>query len=238
MCLPKNLTSCCRTSTNKGITGPARTAVEYERKVIDTNIYIKNDFIGEPRPEMDVAWEELLKSTLRSSPHSHNLDNLLIYDVADQYSAVSPSELVDESSVKLNDVTGRVLITLEVFNSLNCLNYIRKFTFRSYYNKNDTDSEQFDAEVKHFGKCVERVRQTIMCYGDISFGTYVWIKDRLAPFPNTRNVHECKKWSNIQQWIEEHATPDLGNAMLMHPEFGIDIFSLHSTKNEYDANRT
>ncbi|KAK9434863.1 tat pathway signal sequence [Metarhizium brunneum] len=182
------------------IESPARPAVEYERKIIDSNLYVKNEYLGEPRPEMDAAWDGLLRDT---------------------FVAVSPSELLPESSVKLNDVTERVLVTLEVFNTMNCLNNVRKFAFRSYYKNSSILLENYDTQVERFGKCIEKIRQAIMCYSDISFSTYVWVKGFLNPFPNFRIAHECKNWNRIQQWAEDHRTPDLGDELLMHPIFGI-----------------
>ncbi|KAK6223283.1 hypothetical protein LQW54_000400 [Pestalotiopsis sp. IQ-011] len=132
------------------ISSPAREAVSYERVMMDTNIYEKSDFIGQPRPELDAAWDGLLKSLSKQ----------------DQYQAVRPSQLAEEQSVTLNDVTGRVLIQLEAYHTLNCLNFVRKFAFRTYYNMTDDP-----ANIQHFGECLERVRQTTMCYGDISART-------------------------------------------------------------------
>lgn len=133
----------------------------------------------------------------------------------DKYSAVSPTELLPGHSVVLNDVTERAVVTLEVFNSLDCLNYIRQFTFRSYYNITDSHGE-----VERFGQCIETVRQTISCYADVSLNTYAWRKNKRLPYPDFRIEHECRDWGSIQQWAEDHRLPPLGDEMLEHPTFG------------------
>lgn len=138
--------------------------------------------------------------------------------LVDKYAAIPPTKILPQQSVALNDVTERAVITLEVFNSLDCLNYIRKFTFRSYYNITDGH-----AEVQHFGKCIEAVRQTLSCYADISSITYMWRKNRRLPFPDFRIDHECRDWSSIEQWAEDHSLPPHGDEMLIHPTFGMRI---------------
>ncbi|KAI0153414.1 hypothetical protein BJ166DRAFT_356240 [Pestalotiopsis sp. NC0098] len=174
--------------------GPARDAVSYKRVMMDTNIYEKSDFIGQPRPELDAAWDGLLKY---------------------QYQAVRPSQLAEAQSVTLNDVTGRVIIQLEAYHTLNCLNFVRKFAFRTYYNMTDDQ-----ANIQNFGQCLERVRQTTMCYGDISVSTYVWAEGHLIPFPNFRLEHECRDWSRLETWAMEHKLPPLGDEVLKHPTYG------------------
>lgn len=108
------------------------------------------------------------------------------------------------------------MVTLEVFNTLDCLNFIRKFTFRSYYNITDATEE-----IERFGQCIETVRQTLTCYGDISLNTYAWRKNRRLPFPDFRIDHECRDWNSIQKWTEDHRLPPLGDEMLEHPTFGM-----------------
>jgi hypothetical protein len=138
------------------------------------------------------------------------------YWFIDKFSAVSSTKLLPEHSVVLDDVTERAVITLEVFHSLDCLNFIRKFIFRSYYNISDSHTE-----VERFGQCIEAVRQTLMCYSDISLITFAWRKGRFLPFPDFLIDHECRDWDNIQQWAEQHSLPPLGEKMVEHPTFGM-----------------
>ena len=50
------LTSFCATA-------PAREALEYETQIFKSSLD-ENPFLGPPRPELDAAWHDLLKSTL------------------------------------------------------------------------------------------------------------------------------------------------------------------------------
>lgn len=195
--------------------GPARDAVNYERVTLDTNIYEQSDFIGQPRPEMDAAWDGLLKCEFCTSILKVAWSLTEAFGYIDQYQAVQPSEFAGEQSVGINDVTERLLIQLEAYHTLDCLNFVRKFAFRTYYNMTDSM-----ANVQRFGQCLDRVRQTTMCYGDVSVSTYVWREGHLMPFPNFRLAHECRDWGSIEQWAEEHKLPPLGDELLNHPTYG------------------
>lgn len=48
--------------------------------------------------------------------------------------------------------------------------------------------------------CVEILRQTLMCHGDITLLTYNWVKGRQMPYPNFNTVHTCKKWDKLVEW--------------------------------------
>ena len=48
--------------------------------------------------------------------------------------------------------------------------------------------------------CVETLRQTLMCHGDISLLTYNWVEGREMPYPNFNTIHTCKKWDTLVEW--------------------------------------
>ena len=50
--------------TSVSITAPAREALEYEKQVFHSSVD-GNPFAGPPRPELDAAWHDLLKSSHR-----------------------------------------------------------------------------------------------------------------------------------------------------------------------------
>ena len=49
-------------------TAPAREAVTYEKKFINNDVNATNGFKGKPRPELDAAWHNLLKSNHTPRP--------------------------------------------------------------------------------------------------------------------------------------------------------------------------
>lgn len=55
----------------------------------------------------------------------------------------------------------------------------------------------------HSMHCVEMLRQTLMCHGDMSLVTYNWVRGREAPFANFNGVHQCRNWEGLKEWMEE-----------------------------------
>lgn len=181
------------------------------------DVDVENPFKGPPRPESDSAWDELLRGEFYALIDYQNAlsDS---NDFVARHSAVLPSELGDQlSSVDINDGSGHVLVELDVFHNLDCLNSIRKYLHRTYYNESTSKAM---AHLRQVDTCIDSIRQSLMCHGDIAIGTYVWKKDHLLPWPDFNIMHECRKWDNIQAWAVEHQAPDLSGDMLMHPTFG------------------
>jgi hypothetical protein len=94
--------------------------------------------------------------------------------------------------------TGQYLASLEVFHQLHCLDLLRKVTFREYYYEEGsfTDDHQ-----KHLEHCIEELRQSLMCHGDMSLLTYNWVEGESLPHANFNTIHTCKNWDKIMDWV-------------------------------------
>ncbi|KZZ91057.1 hypothetical protein AAL_06798 [Moelleriella libera RCEF 2490] len=183
-----------KTLTSLGVEkGPAREAVEYIVLTINNQLDHDTAYRGLPSPALDQAWDDLQK-----------------YRV----SAVSPSLLEDDDTARVEDGTDRALITLDVFETLHCLNYIRRYIFRSHY------EEEFplrgrDKHLYQVNRCVDMIRESLVCHADIAIVTYDWVKHRFLPFPNFVVDHECKNWDRIMAWAEANKAPSpQGDAVL------------------------
>ncbi|KAK1993872.1 hypothetical protein LX36DRAFT_537726, partial [Colletotrichum falcatum] len=106
-------------------------------------------------------------------------------------------------SVTINDGSGRVLINLNVFHSLHCLNMLRKYLYRSHYNATYTGPE-LESQLDHMSHCIDVLRESLICNGDIAIITYDWRKGHKLPWPNFKVEHECKNWDKILRWSKEH----------------------------------
>lgn len=51
-------------------TAPAREAIKLVPKVLDNNLFVKNIYKGNPSPELDQAWEDLVEGKLTVSTHA------------------------------------------------------------------------------------------------------------------------------------------------------------------------
>lgn len=98
--------------------------------------------------------------------------------------------------------TGQYLASLDVFHQLHCVDLLRKATHREYYDKHEGSFAGAPENIVqgHLQHCVEMLRQTLMCHGDISLLTYNWVEGRSMPHPNFNTVHTCKKWDTLIQW--------------------------------------
>lgn len=137
----------------------------------------------------------------------------------DRNSAVSPSLLEGLESIEINDGTGRVIVNLDVFHNLHCLNYVRKYIFRSHYQDTFPPDDK-EKQLDHVGHCIDMIRESLVCHADIAISTYSWKKGRLLPFPNFRVDHECRNWEKIMEWAKAHQAPSLRGNALIHPVFG------------------
>jgi len=162
------------------IYSPARDVVEY--LAVNSNITIdaSNIFMGKPRPEQTLAWENITKW--------RNI-------------AVSKEDLdiINRTSIELADGSG-YMATLEVFHHVHCLDFIRMYIFRDYYDTHENE----DLRWKHVDHCIEVLRQSVMCHADISLLTWKWADVQEPPFADFHIKHECRNWDNILEWTKQH----------------------------------
>lgn len=119
-------------------------------------------------------------------------------------------------SIALSDDSDRVVINLDVFHSLHCLNYIRESIFYEYYKSKISKT----VERSHIGHCIADLVSALKCHADISMQTYRWKQGRLLPWPQFDIEHECRNWESIMEWSKERSV-DLQGPILQHPELGM-----------------
>ncbi len=146
-----------------------------------------------------------------------NLKSNLLF--ADKNLALDPS-LVDEmDAVEINDGSGRVLANLDVFYNLHCLNFARKYIFRSEYPL-QFPGNGHQVQRGYLTHCIDSIRQSLVCHADIALHTYTWEDFQLVPYPDFKVDHECKNWDSIVNWTKKYAAPSLGGSVLKHPVYG------------------
>ena len=136
----------------------------------------------------------------------------------DQSIRVQEEDLVkiNRTSLPLNDAGGGYLAVVDVFHELHCLNYVREYLHQDYYKV----KEPPESRILHVDHCIDTLRQTLMCHGDIALHTFDWIPDYRRPWPNFNVVHECRNFDAIYDWAEKHSVPTLAGNVLIHPELG------------------
>ncbi|EMR64860.1 hypothetical protein UCREL1_8172 [Eutypa lata UCREL1] len=142
-------------------------------------------------PEVDAAWENITDGPVGGA----------IGITKEQWEAVNEFHeypvLLDE-----DHGTGQYLASLDVFHQLHCVDLLRKNIHREYYDKHEGSFAGAPESVVegHLEHCVETLRQTLMCHGDITLLTYNWVEGREMPYPNFNTLHTCKKWDKLIEW--------------------------------------
>lgn len=192
------------------VSAPAREAVVWDSKILDVSVLHDNVFKGPPRPELDVAWKQLLiNANIRVS--------------------TAELEQAGKESIPLEDGSGYYAI-LDVYHQLHCLvslpfqssavaqltrldikKYIRHFIYEDYYN------DTFPWTPTHVDHCIDSIRQNLMCNADVSLMTFRWVEDDVRPKPNFKGMHECVNWDRIDAWAAQRSFNPDDPALLRHP---------------------
>ncbi|KAF2026865.1 hypothetical protein EK21DRAFT_115363 [Setomelanomma holmii] len=194
--------------------------IEYEVRRFKGTFGLESKYTGFG-PEADAAWDNITESKSQSFSWNLQSNNTkgptggAIGVTREQWEAVNP---FSESAVTLEKDrgTGNYLASLDVFHQLHCVDLLRKSLHRDYYNEHEgsfAGSSEFVVQ-GHLGHCIETLRQTIMCHGDVSLLTYNWVKGRDMPYPNFNTVHKCKKWDKLVAWNRDRDVTwqwELGN---------------------------
>ncbi|KAE9379519.1 hypothetical protein N431DRAFT_460772 [Stipitochalara longipes BDJ] len=140
-------------------------------------------YVGEPSEAIDDAWRNLLIG-LNVDLKGSEADD--IRDKTFQW----PKSDVSYSGVDL-------------FHSLHCLNEIRKFLYPEYYAEKDPTEAEKRVERVHQEHCLDYIRQSLQCGGDLTPMNWVWIEQTQKVFFKPGTPHTCRKFDAVWQWVEE-----------------------------------
>ncbi|KAI1771727.1 hypothetical protein F4818DRAFT_445058 [Hypoxylon cercidicola] len=157
---------------------PAESAIRYTVEELEY-AQTPSPFVGKPRPELDRAWSQLLRSILVR---------------------ISEDEMkrMNKTSVTLQDGSGYV----GYLESLHMLHCVKRF-YESRYPEHYPDVQEDDGFSEgHLDHCVEVLRQGIMCNADVTINTFSW--DNPSKLEGNRSgPRKCVDWNSIQAWADE-----------------------------------
>ncbi|KAH6633942.1 hypothetical protein B0J18DRAFT_405658 [Chaetomium sp. MPI-SDFR-AT-0129] len=141
-------------------------------------------FMGEPRPEMDAAWHDLLDATLIR----YTEDELLQAN----------------NATSVRHVDGGYVGGLGISHSLHCLKRIKQYLHPDYYyNHEEQDWKELYSHVDH---CLESLRQEILCSADVNVYTLKWTRhSRVKPTVKVPQPHACVDWQALHGWMKGRA---------------------------------
>ncbi len=208
---------------------------------------MNSPYFGQPSPNVDRTWLELLQCTVSVAflnrqywygyrlCHSHHQRRICAIqqrrDLARRWFWI-PLYLNDVSRStlrgKLIPVNGkRLYLTM-------LQRYLYQLLYPEYYFPNQTEAEHI-ARRDHGGiyptkiwhaqsnlvveHCLMNLKHAITCSGDITVRTMQWDPKQLLPVA-TDNAHECANWDSINQWMKSRSVDAYKPGMLVHPILG------------------
>ncbi|KIJ65794.1 hypothetical protein HYDPIDRAFT_38982 [Hydnomerulius pinastri MD-312] len=176
---------------------PANEAIEYiEHFKYKASLYFTTEWRGEPgdpTPENDAAWRRISTDV---KPTRISKEKLKMMGMSAGPSTVQFRE----------EDGGGYMASLEVTHQLQCLDMLRKFTYREHYESFDTLFQgDEDALMKRLEQCLEVLRQALMCYPDTNMVVYYWVQGYDNPYPDTNTLHRCKNFDRVLDWAAKNA---------------------------------
>jgi hypothetical protein len=172
---------------------PAAPIVEYKSVRYNiTPVTEMTEYVGYG-PKVDAAW------------------NRVTYDVGDQ--SLTADEMtrlgLSLDSLKVKDPkTGDQVyrVGIQVFHQLHCLNLLRQDSYRDYYSHHGGDIEVPADDLRgHLDHCIEILRTTLMCHGDIGVFPFRYYEGFEGHWPDFSTLHTCRNFEGIRDWAFEHA---------------------------------
>ncbi|KIJ66698.1 hypothetical protein HYDPIDRAFT_149571 [Hydnomerulius pinastri MD-312] len=179
---------------------PANEAIEYVEHVkykgsLHFVTPYRGDESGDPSPEIDAAWRRVSTDV---KPTRLTEEQLKRMGIATSSSTVKFPEDSEEG--------GGYLASLEVTHHLQCLDMLRKATYREHYESFDPAFQGDESAVMNqLQTCVEVIRQALMCYPDLNMVPYYWVHGYKSPFGDANTIHRCKNFGKVLDWAADNA---------------------------------
>ncbi|KAI1124165.1 hypothetical protein F5Y10DRAFT_37005 [Nemania abortiva] len=183
--------------------------VKYYDTDFENEFAHKTKYRGPPTPELEAAWDQIW-----------NLGGVEVPLDGPARLGKPSDKLVHIDSDDARGYSGM----LEVFHQLHCLNLIRQFTWRDYYNENMREwletghnHEMVDLNVTthhsvgdrmHVDHCIETLRLQLMCNADLT--PMLVLKDDSVAIGSKADFnvhHKCRRWDKVVEWQRAN-TPD------------------------------
>ncbi|KAH8123821.1 hypothetical protein FP744_10000864 [Trichoderma asperellum] len=181
------------TSQYSTLLEPGAGVIEYEQVMFQGHLDHKNIYKGTPNKAMDKAWDDLMYM------NGTVVDAKVIDRIGKSRLAVKFTEQQEPGE--------KYFASVEVFHQLHCLNLIRTYTYREYYDRPENRPLAFEDPEhilrKHVDHCIDMLRQVLSCNADVGLITYNWV-EHYGIFPDFSTQHKCRKLDNIIKWVDTH----------------------------------
>ncbi|KAI1323297.1 hypothetical protein F5Y16DRAFT_425266 [Xylariaceae sp. FL0255] len=174
-------------------------------------------YFGEPSKDIDEAWEEFSKGGFHGKyPVKQSEAN----DSLGKFLYMNDRELSQYKVPELKQFdNGHYYFEPQMFHSLYCLNVIRMKLDADYYEAHPVAHDhgnlsamlkQDDWERVHIDHCLDQIRQSVQCFGDLS-PVPVYSLGNISVGVGVGTAHTCRKWEPIKAWMS--GRNQLGNQL-------------------------
>jgi len=108
--------------------------------------------------------------------------------------------------------------TLNVYHELHCLKRIHQYMYLDSYFP-DLTEHQRELNRLHNEHCIDFLRMSVMCHGDVGLITYEWHQDSRIPVANATS-HQCINWEKLDKWTKDRTVDMMKPGWLVHPTKG------------------
>jgi hypothetical protein len=124
-------------------------------------------------------------------------------------------DALDLESIPLNDNSGDVWVSMNVYHHLHCLDSIRHQIAGEHCSNphnaaaNLTGHYTVDDEhyfPPHIDHCIETLRKRLICQPDLGVRAIAWNPDKPGvAFANNTVDSACVNWDDVQDWTRKHS---------------------------------
>jgi hypothetical protein len=90
--------------------------------------------------------------------------------------------------------------------------------YQEHYYPNLDDAQREENRL-HSEHCLNHLRKSAMCHGDVGIITYRWGNDSRRPYA-AATKHQCVKWDALAEWTNERTIDMFKPGYLVHPTLG------------------
>lgn len=179
---------------------PANEALRWKLHEFNSGDGHEGPYSGYPRPELEEAWDGLLgKMNVRFS-----LEDLKAFNR-------------DEDAVQLPDGSGYAG-TLNIYHEIHCVKWMHTHMYQEHYYPNLDDAQREENRL-HSEHCLNHLRKSAMCHGDVGMVTYRWANISRKP-QAAATAHQCIDWDSLAEWTNERTINMFTPGFLVHPTKG------------------
>ncbi|KAE8451799.1 hypothetical protein EG329_002639 [Mollisiaceae sp. DMI_Dod_QoI] len=211
---------------------PANEVLHWEVQEFHLGDGTEGPYSGYPRPELEEAWGKLLGST----SYPKRLPNAIThyFDHSDMNIRLALEDLKvfnrDQDAVALPDGSGYIG-TLNIYHEIHCVKWLHTHMYQEHYFPNLDDDQREDNRL-HSEHCLNQLRSTAMCHGDVGMVPYTWANDSKKPRA-AAIAHQCIDFDRLAEWTEERTVDMFKPGLLVHPTLG-PVYSEEETEGLMD----